>query len=264
MGFGSSNVIIDAGIVIVIVVVAVIVLLIFARPCQKKRQVLSLAQVQDGLHRTGIVAIEGKEPGPGLCLYVRNRGGALLQLQSEQGTVIEATDPQRQNMISPRPQALEIPPKTTQRFEMEALSLEAHRLPPGTRGEGGYRVGGLTENDEILNLFGAVDRLQAEAARHVRQVDGDLVTYRHMVDDLTILATCCSCAEKESGGYEVRVSAEVIQYALWQITDKLSFDALVDLVVQPASPEGRVKLVGKVLAANILLAEAGIEPTAEI
>ena len=262
MDLGLSNVIIDAG--IVIAVVAVLVLLIFARPRREKRHVLSLAEVQDGLHRTGIVAIEGKEPGPGLCLYVRNRGGAPVQLQSEQGTVIVASDPQRQNLISPRPQALEIPPKTTQRFEMEALSLEARKLPPGSRGEGGYRVGGLTENDEILKLFGAVERLQAEAGRHVRQVDGDLVTYGAMVDDLTILATCCTCAVQDSGGCEVRVAAEVTQYALWQITDELSFDALVDLVVQPASPEGRVKLVGKVLAANILLEEAGIEPTAEL
>ena len=262
METGLPNIAVDAAIAFVIV--AVIVLLILAWPRRKERRVLSLAQVQDGLHRTGIVTIEGKEAGIGLSLYVRNRSSALVQLQSEAATLIEATDPQRQNLIFPRPLSWEVPAKTTQKLEVDALSLEAHKLPPGPRGEGGYRVGGLEENDEILNLLGAVGRLEAEVARHVRQVDGDQVSYRPMADDLVILATCCSCAELEAGGCQVQVSAEVIQYALWQVTDKLSFDDLVELVVQPPSPEGRAKMIIQVLAANILLEGAGLEPTAEI
>jgi hypothetical protein len=59
----------------------------------------------------------------------------------------------------------------------------------------------------------------------------------------------------------VRVPLDVIQYALWQITDGLSFEDLVELVVQPPSPQGRIKLIGKVLAANVLLEAAGIKPT---
>ncbi len=262
MEIGLPNIAVDVAIALAIV--AVIVLLIFARPRRKERRVLSLAQVQDGLHRTGIVTIESKEAGIGLSFYVRNRSSALVQLQSEQATLIDATDPQRQNLIIPRPLSREIPAKSTQKVEVDALSLEARKLPPGPRGEGGYRVGGLTEDKEILNLLDAVDRLEAEIAKHVRQVDGDQVTYKPMVDDLTILATCCTCAELEAGGCQVQVSAEPIQYGLWQLTDKLSFEALVDLVVQPPSPEGRAKMIIEVLAANILLEEAGLEPTAEI
>lgn len=249
---------------IALAIVAVIVLLILARPRRKERRVLSLAQVQDGLHRTGIVTIEGRKAGSGLFFYIRNRSSALVQLQSEPATLIEATDPQRQNLIIPRPLSRDIPAKSTQKVEVDALSLAARKLPPGPHGEGGYRVGGLTEDDEILNLLGAVERLEAEIARHVRQIDGDRVTYKPMADDLTILATCCTCAELESGGCQVQVSGEVIQYALWQLTDKLSFEALVDQAAQPPSPEGRAKMIIKTLAANILLEGAGLEPTAEI
>lgn len=257
-----ANIIIDAA--IAVVVVAVIVLLFVAWPRRKEQQVLSLTEVQQGLHRTGVGAVEGREADSGLSLYIRNRGGGPVLVQCPPGTVIEAGSPQRQDMIVGWAQSLEIPQRSTQRLDLDLFSLAAHKLPPGRHGEGGYYVRGLTEDDQILDLLDAVAGLEAEAARHVKQVNGDKVTHRSMVDDLTILTTYCSCEALEVGGYRVRVPDSVIQYALWQITDGLSFDALVDVVVQPPSPEGRVGLVGQVLAANILLEEAGVEPTAKL
>jgi hypothetical protein len=257
MDFGSANLIIDVA--IVFAVVAVLVLIVLAVPRSKKRQILSLAEVQQGLHRTGIVTIEGGGQNPVLVLYIRNRGRGRL-VQCEQGTVIEASDPQYQDMIAVRAQSLEIPNKGTERLALEVLALSARKLPPGQHGEGGYRVRGLADNDDILELLAVVDRLEAEATRYVKQVDGEQVTYRPMVDALTILTAACSCTVLENGGYRVQVPDEVIQYALWQITDGLSFGELAELLNQPPSPEGRVDLIGKVLAANVLLEAVGVKP----
>ena len=259
MEFGPANIIID--IAIVIAVLAVVLLLVIALPRGKKLQVLSLAEVQEGLHRTGIVTIEGGQPDTAVSLYIRNRGGGLLLVECERGTVIEATEPQYQDLIAPRPQSLEIPRKSTERLDLEVLSLAARKKPPGRHGEGGYRVRGLVRSKDVLNLLAMVDGLEAEASRYVKQVDGDRVSYRSMADDLVILTAACTYEVLESGGYQVRVPDEVIQYALWQITDRLSFEALVELVDQPPSPEGRLDLVGKVLAANVLLEAVGLKPT---
>jgi hypothetical protein len=259
MDLGSADLIIDVA--IIVAVVAILMLFVVALPRSKKRQTLSLTEVQEGLHRTGIVTIEGGEPGAGLSLYIRNRGRGPLLVQGESGTVIEASDSQHQDLIAHRPQTLEVPNKSTRRLDLEILSLAARKEPPGRHGAGGYRVCGLAENDEILDLLEAVDRLEAEASRYVTQFDGEKVRHRPMSDDLVILTAVCTCQLLESGAYRVRVPDEVIQYALWQITDRLSFDALVELVVQPPSPEGRLNLVGKVLAANVLLEAVGVKPT---
>jgi hypothetical protein len=187
-----------------------------------------------------------------------------VRVVGEAGTAVKPADERWPELLFPRTRSLDLPAKSTAKMDVVALSLAARKLPPGTRSEGAYRAGGPVARQEVLDLLATVDSLEAEAAGYVARVDGERVTYRPMDDALTILTSQWRCEPLENGSCRVRVPASVIQYALWQITDGLSFDELVDLVVQPPSREGRVALVNKVLAANILLEAAGLRPTSGI
>ena len=82
-----------------------------------------------------------------------------------------------------------------------------------------------------------------------------------MSDELVILAASSRYRRAEQGGYEARLAPEVVQYALWQVTDGLRLEELVDLVLDFPAAEDKARLVRQVLAANVLLEAAGLEST---
>lgn len=265
MDVGLINFAIDAAIVIAIVgVLAVAVLFILLRPRPQQRLMLNLAQLQEGRRRTGIVAIRGTGGTIGLEIYARNRGNTLVGVQVEQGTLLEPSRPGWQPMVAARTEIFDLPPKTTQRYLLDAVSLDARSRPPSLGGESGYRVGGKADLDGLYALLDTVERLEGELARHVDKVEGDRIQLKPMSDELTILAASCTCSRHHHGVYDVRVSSEAIQYALWQVTDGLSLEQLMALVLRPYTHEGKVQLVLEVLAANVLLEAAGLKPTTGI
>jgi hypothetical protein len=262
MDLGLPNFAVDAA--IVIAVVAAVALLVLARPRAPRRRLLTLAEVQAGLHRTGIVAIEGERSGMGLAIYARNRSNTLVEVTSEPGTVVEASEPGWQNLLVVRPQAFVLPAKTTQRFDLEALGLDASKRVPGLKGEGGYRVGAVTSEDKILRLLVTLDELETEIARQVQRIEGDQVRYRAMSDDLTILASQCTFGQAEEGGYQARIADAVVQQALWQVAGGVGFDDLAELVLKAGMASARAQAIGQILAANIVVAASGMEPPAKI
>jgi hypothetical protein len=255
--------------VLIAVLLAAIALVIFsvvavlwALRWRRGHDARSLSEAHEGRQETQIIAVESGAEGMSLTVYFRNRGSDPALVVCEAGTLFLPPDPGLQTRIAVRHEASTVAPGDTGRLHLEAPALEprGRRLPPwGTRG---YRLGEVTDDQAVVRLLAALQTLETELAAHVQSLEGETARYKPMADDLAILATFCTVRPNGQRGYQVRVAGRVVQHALWQVTAGLDLDGLADRLLGDDAARKRARLVAEVLAANVLLREAGLEPSA--
>jgi hypothetical protein len=249
---------------------------------------MTLLEVQAELHQTAISALETTGGTLGLLVYLRNRNDLPVQILSQLGTLFEPQEKGLQRMIAARPQIFDIAPGGTEKVLVHAVSLDAHRDPPDDDEVRDYQVTGIIDDPQIFKVFRAVEKLEYELARHVvafdkplrlgadplaagQPVSGDRVRFEEMPENLMRLSGFCTVTREEedaaraqgAGRYQARIRGSVIQYALWQVSDGLTFDQLTAML-HAHSPEARAELMPAVRGANFILHEARIEPTMAI
>jgi hypothetical protein len=249
---------------IVLSVAAIILLIIWDRRQSRTSLTVTLADAQKGVRGTEISAIEGTDRNLTLFVYLTNRNDLLVRVLSKQGTVIEAADPRWQNMVAVRSQVFEVAPKSVGEFRMHAICLDAWKLPPGSGGEGNYRVGEITKNRDIIKLLRTAREMEEQIAPKIISVAGNQFRAKPMSEELVAVAKCCTYTQARRGTYLARIQDTVVQCALWQITDRLSFDQYAQVISAPASARGIGGLVAQVRVSNILLGKAGLSPTAVV
>ena len=246
---------------------------------------MTLLEVQEELHQTAISALEATGGTLGLLLYLRNRNDRPVQILSQLGTLFEPEPKELQRMIAVRPQMFDLAPGGMEKVLVHAVSLDAHKDPPDDDEVRGYRVTGIIDDPQIFKVFRAVEKLEYELARHIvgfdkplrlgadplaagEPVSGDRVRFDEMPEHLARLTGFCTVTREQedaaraqgAGRYLAHIRGSVIQYALWQVSDGLTFDQLTAML-HAHSPEARAELMPAVRAANIILREARIEPT---
>jgi hypothetical protein len=255
--------------VLIAVVLAAVALVIFSivlalwalrwRPGHNAR---SLSEAHEGRQQTQIFAIEAGGEGTSLTIYFRNRSNDPALVVCEAGTLFLPPDPGLQTRIAVRHEAITVAPGDTGRLYVESPALEPRGRPLPPWGTRGYRLGDVTDNRAVLRLLAALQDLESEIAGHVQSLEGETARYKPMADDLAILSTFCTVRPNGQGGSQVRVAGRVVQHALWQVTAGLDLDGLADRLLGDGAAGKRARLVAEVLAANVLLREAGLEPSA--
>jgi hypothetical protein len=246
----------------VALVVFSVVLVLWALLWRRGHDTRSLSEAHEGRQQTQIIAVEAGAEGTSLTVYFRNRGSDPALVVCEAGTLFLPPDPGLQTRIAVRHEAITVAPGDTGRLYVEASALEPRGRPLPPWGTRAYRLGEVTDNGTVLRLLAALQDLEAEIAAHVQSLEGETARYKPMADDLAILATFCSVQPNGQGGYQARVAGRVVQHALWQVTAGLDLDGLADRLLGDDAARKRARLVAEVLAANVLLREAGLEPSA--
>jgi hypothetical protein len=229
---------------------------------RRQHEVQFLSEAQEGQRQTQIVAVEAEGKGMGLTIYVRNRSSAPALVVCEAGTLFLPPDPGLQTRIAPRHESITAAPGDATRLYVEAPALEPRGRPMPPWGTRGYRLGEVTGDRAVVRLLAALQALETELATHVQSLESGTARYKPMTDDLVILATFCTVRPDAQGGYQVRVAGRVVQHALWQVTAGLDLDGLADRLLGAEAAGERARLVAEVLAAHVLLQEAGLEPAA--
>jgi hypothetical protein len=246
----------------VALVIFAVVLVSWALRWRRGHDARSLSEAHEGGQQTQIIAVEAGGEGTSLTVYFRNRGSDPALVVCEAGTLFVPPDPGLQTRIAVRHEAITVAPGGTGRLYVEAPALEPRGRPLPPWGTRGYRLGDVTDNGAVLGLLAALQDLETEIAAHVQSLEGETARYKGMTDDLAILATFCTVRPNDQGDYQVRVAGRVVQHALWQVTAGLDLDGLADRLLGDGAAGQRARLVAEVLAANVLLREAGLEPSA--
>lgn len=229
-----------------------------------KQNVITLIEAQRGRKRTKIKHLKGTGSAFKMKTRIENENNFPMHVFSQQGTVFDTPNAKLQKMVSVRPQVFEVSPESSEEFTVDALCMDAFKDPPPSTGEGDYRAKGITQNERIIKLLHTLGNLEKEiSAKIVSFKQGAGFTVKEMDADTEELLKHCELIPNMLGGYDAKIQDIIVQLALWQVTDKVNFDALAKLA-GAVSNESRIELKRLVILANTILRKAGIKPTVSL
>ncbi|NOZ62088.1 MAG: hypothetical protein GXO74_10440 [Calditrichaeota bacterium] len=208
-----------------------------------------------------IEQVTGMNSNLKLKVTLQNLTGQKVELLVPVGMVILSKSESAQNMLIVHDQIFEINALEKAKFELNTVCLEAWKNPPDSAAEEGMFFFKKTENQEISQLVHTVAKLENAISASVLfyqegQIQfGDMDSY-----ELLELAQHCNYSRLDSTHFRAKINEQIIQCALWQLTDKISFDDF-EKILKPKPDEEKRELRDIAEMAQIVLAYGGLEPT---
>ncbi len=211
--------------------------------------------------KISVEKLSGLSSNIGIKARLANLSDEFVKTIVPAGMVILSEDQTKQNMVTVHEQFFNLQPKTLVEFKLKTICLEAWKNPPDSASEKGLFFFKQTENNEISRLIRTVAKLEEIIGKsvvefHDKQIRlGDMDSY-----ELMELALHCEFSPLDSVHFRAQISEQIIQCALWQLTDKISFEDYCK-ILKPKTDDEKNDLRDAAEMAQILLVYSGLKPT---
>ena len=110
-----------------------------------------------------ITHIRGHDSNIGMTIEVQNDSDEPITIMSEAGTVIGSKDPRKQKMVIIRERSWTVPPRSRHDITVDALCLEAYKVPPSSKAAAAdHSVDGMTDDADIRRLLKTLQEIEAK------------------------------------------------------------------------------------------------------
>jgi hypothetical protein len=194
-------------------------------------RLLTLMDAQAAGH---ITHIRGNDSNVGMTIEVQNDSDEAITIRSEVGTVIGSKDPHTQKMVITRGNSWTVPPRSKGNITVDALCLEAHKVPPSSRaGEADHNIDGMTDNADVRRLLNTLQEVEAKISANITAEDTQAGTFSHTLESPNLIALASAASNTKVKGQNAflsRIYDNVIQMPVWEITDRLGITEYAKVV----------------------------------
>jgi hypothetical protein len=229
------------------------------------RSLMTITHAQTGKNGITIEELRGHNSNVDMTIRFRNRNPFPVSILSMPGFVIVPSDSAFQRMITVRFQAWNVAgSEPSPEWTLQALCGDAHKHPPCSHDGPHYTIDCLTPALPVRRVLKAVHAIERNIVTHLRTSEKETTSRNSSHrESLRELARHAHIQETSSGNFKVLLAPAIIQYALWQVTDHVSFDELVHILQIERVKEVDM-LKQHIRFANILLRKAEIMPTIKL
>lgn len=168
-----------------------------------------------------ITHIRGHDSNIGMTIEVQNDSDEPITIMSEVGTVIGSKDPRKQKMVIIRERSWTVPPRSRHDITVDALCLEAYKVPPSSNAAAAdHSVDGMTDDADIRRLLKTLQEIEAKFSASF--VPGD--TKAHTLESPRLVELASAASRERVKGQNKFISQIlnfVVQMPVWQITDRI-------------------------------------------
>lgn len=205
--------------------------------------------------------LSGLNSNMGIKAKLANSSGKIVKTIVPAGLVILSEDQTKQNMLTVHEQIFILPPENLVEIRLKTVCLEAWKNPPDSASEKGLFFFNRTENSDISQLIRTIAKLEEIISRAVVDYNDGQIRLRDMdTYELMELALHSEFSPIDSVRFSAKISEQIIQCALWQLTDRISFEDYCK-ILKPKTEKEKHDLHDIAEMAQILLAYSGLKPT---
>lgn len=222
-------------------------------------QTLNLADVQAGLGNAEVKQIQGTGSNFSMRIILENKNDFPVRILCKEGSVIQSKTRTSAGMITLYPQTFVVQPGKVEEFGIETYCIEAWKKPADEAMYTGHVICDNVDNKNLKQLIDTIHHIETDISDKIISIEGDSFTAQPMDDRMVPLAQSSQYSKSKEGDFRVKLNEQIVQFAIWQVTDHVSMDHLSTILhVESEETKEALKLIAQL--SNLILEQASLEP----